>query len=148
MDVAISRAGNVGSALAGEAVRAGHSVTITSANPAETESTARSTGARAVDSNRTAVERADLVILAEAPQATEAADARALAPARIRDVLSDWREAERELATTPLDSPARLRLEMTVRELRSQYRRLFDAAARTNPEEPLRMPATGPARAP
>lgn len=64
MNVAIIGAGNVGSALAGAAVRAGHSVTITSADPAETEATARTTGAQAVGSNREAVEPADIIILA------------------------------------------------------------------------------------
>lgn len=64
MNIGIIGAGNVGSALAGAAVRAGHSVSVTSADPAETDATARTTGARAVGSNREAVELADIIILA------------------------------------------------------------------------------------
>jgi predicted dinucleotide-binding enzyme len=64
VNIAIIGAGNVGSALAGAAVQAGHSVTIASADPAETEATARDTGAHAVGSNREAVGPADVIILA------------------------------------------------------------------------------------
>jgi predicted dinucleotide-binding enzyme len=64
MNVAIIGAGNVGSALAGASVRAGHPVTITSADPAETEATASAVGARPVSSNREAAEGADIIILA------------------------------------------------------------------------------------
>lgn len=64
MNIGIIGAGNVGSALAEAAVRAGHSVTITSADPAATEAAARTSGARAVGSNVEAVEPADIVILA------------------------------------------------------------------------------------
>jgi predicted dinucleotide-binding enzyme len=62
--IAIIGAGSVGSALAGSSVRAGHTVTVTSADPAATEATARTTGARPAGSNREAVATADLIILA------------------------------------------------------------------------------------
>lgn len=67
MNIAIIGAGNVGSALAEVSVRAGHSVTIASADQAETEATARTAGARAAGSNREAVEGADITILAVPP---------------------------------------------------------------------------------
>ncbi len=57
-------AGNVGEAVAYSSVRAGHTVTITSANPAMTEAAANATGARAVGSNRQAVGSAEIIILA------------------------------------------------------------------------------------
>ena len=64
MNVGIIGAGNVGTALAKAAVSAGHSVTITSTDPAEAEATAQSVGAAAAGSNREAVESADITILA------------------------------------------------------------------------------------
>ena len=63
MNVAIIGAGNVGEAVAYSSVRAGHTVTITSADPAMTEAAANATGARAVGSNRQ-VESAEIITLA------------------------------------------------------------------------------------
>lgn len=64
MDVAIIGAGNVGAALAASLSGAGHSVTISSRTQDKAEAVARETGATAARSNRDAVERADVVILA------------------------------------------------------------------------------------
>jgi predicted dinucleotide-binding enzyme len=64
MKIGIIGAGNVGRALAEASVRAGHAVTITSTDPAETDATARAVGASAVGSNEEAVESADITILA------------------------------------------------------------------------------------
>jgi 3-hydroxyisobutyrate dehydrogenase-like beta-hydroxyacid dehydrogenase len=55
MDIAIIGSGNVGKALAGAATRAGHSVTMASAQPEHAEEAARSAGARAANSSREAV---------------------------------------------------------------------------------------------
>lgn len=64
MNIGIIGAGNVGRAMVQASVGAGHSVTITSADAAEAEATANATGARAVGTNRDAVESADITILA------------------------------------------------------------------------------------
>jgi NADPH-dependent F420 reductase len=64
MDIAIIGAGNVGRALATSALRAGHSVTVSSASGETSAALARETGARAAASNRAAVDGADLVVLA------------------------------------------------------------------------------------
>lgn len=64
MDVAIIGAGNVGSALAGALVRAGHAVTITSTTPDESRSIAEQTGARFVPSNAEAAAAGEVIILA------------------------------------------------------------------------------------
>jgi 8-hydroxy-5-deazaflavin:NADPH oxidoreductase len=64
MNVAIIGAGNVGGALAGALTRAGHSVTITSAGKGSGEEVAAKAGARAVGTNRAAVEAGEVVILA------------------------------------------------------------------------------------
>lgn len=64
MKIAIIGAGKVGRALAGSAVRAGHVVTISAANPQHARDAAKTTGARAASSNTDAVTPADVVILA------------------------------------------------------------------------------------
>jgi 8-hydroxy-5-deazaflavin:NADPH oxidoreductase len=64
MNIAIIGAGNVGKALAGSSVRAGHSVTLSSASGDTAAAVAAETGARAATSNRAAAEGADLVVLA------------------------------------------------------------------------------------
>jgi 8-hydroxy-5-deazaflavin:NADPH oxidoreductase len=64
MKIAIIGSGNVGKALASSSVRAGHSVTMSSANPEKAAEVARSIGANAAGSNVEAVDGADLVIVA------------------------------------------------------------------------------------
>lgn len=64
MDIAIIGAGNVGRALATSAIRTGHNVTVSSASGDTAAKLAEATGARAAESNRAAVEGADLVVLA------------------------------------------------------------------------------------
>ncbi len=64
MNIAIIGAGNVGRALAGSSVRAGHTVTISSSDRQDAQAVARATGARAAESNGAAVESAEVVILA------------------------------------------------------------------------------------
>jgi NADPH-dependent F420 reductase len=64
MKIAIIGAGNVGRALAGASLRAGHDVTISSASGSSAEMVAADTGATAVASNKAAAEGADLVVLA------------------------------------------------------------------------------------
>jgi NAD(P)-dependent dehydrogenase (short-subunit alcohol dehydrogenase family) len=64
MNIAIIGAGNVGRSLATASVRAGHRVAISSAKPEDAQRLAAETGAAAVGSNREAVNKADLVILA------------------------------------------------------------------------------------
>jgi len=64
MDIAIIGAGNVGKALGGSLVRAGHNVTFAATNPEHAAAAANSLRARAAASNNEAVDAADLVILA------------------------------------------------------------------------------------
>jgi NADPH-dependent F420 reductase len=64
MKIGIIGAGNVGRALATASVRAGHTVTITSAEPGEAEGVASDVRATAVRSNREAAAAADVIILA------------------------------------------------------------------------------------
>ena len=64
MNIAIIGAGNVGKALTGSAIRAGHSVTVSSKNGESARQLAEETGARAAASDREAAEAADVVILA------------------------------------------------------------------------------------
>src|SRR5439155_5611217 len=64
MNIAIIGAGNVGGALAGSSVRAGHKVTLSAKDPAHADAKAKETGARAVRSAADAVNAADVVILA------------------------------------------------------------------------------------
>ena len=64
MKLAIIGAGNVGQALAGAAVRAGHSVRISATHVEHAEAAAAATGASAAPSNRAAIEDADVVVLA------------------------------------------------------------------------------------
>ncbi len=72
MEIAIIGAGNAGRALAGSSVRAGHSVTLSAAEPEHAAAVAREVGARAVGSNRSAVEDAELVVLAVPTPALDA----------------------------------------------------------------------------
>ena len=64
MKIGIIGAGNVGRSLATASVRAGHAVTITSAQAGEAERVAAEVGATAVASNSDVVAEADVVILA------------------------------------------------------------------------------------
>jgi len=64
MKVGIIGSGNVGKALAGAAVTAGHSVKITATTPGKADEAAKATGAEAVRSNQEAVRDSDLVVLA------------------------------------------------------------------------------------
>ena len=84
MDIAIIGAGNVGKALTGSALRAGHGVSVSSASGDSARAAAEATGARAAESNREAVEGADLVVLAVPYTAVDAvlASAARRSPAR------------------------------------------------------------------
>jgi 8-hydroxy-5-deazaflavin:NADPH oxidoreductase len=64
VNIAIIGAGNVGGALAGSSVRAGHKVTLSAKDPTHASAKAKETGARAVDRAADAVKAADVVILA------------------------------------------------------------------------------------
>jgi 8-hydroxy-5-deazaflavin:NADPH oxidoreductase len=64
MKIAIIGSGNVGKALAGSAVRAGHDVTLTASSPENAAEAAQKTGAKSAPSNLQAVTGADIVILA------------------------------------------------------------------------------------
>jgi predicted dinucleotide-binding enzyme len=64
MDIAIIGSGNVGSALARSATRAGHNVTIASQDTEEADRLADSVGGQAVGSNEEAVASADMAFLA------------------------------------------------------------------------------------
>ena len=64
MQIAIIGSGDVGTALAGSFVRAGHSVTLSAAPPEEAAAAAEATGATAARSNREAIEGAAVVVLA------------------------------------------------------------------------------------
>jgi NADPH-dependent F420 reductase len=64
MNIAIIGSGNVGGALAEAAARAGHSITVTSRNASNAQKVAEVSGARAVESNREAVDAAEMVLLA------------------------------------------------------------------------------------
>lgn len=72
MNIAIIGAGNVGGALAGAAGRAGHRVTVSSADPQHAQAAAEATGARAAGTNREAIDGAEIVILAVPYGAVEA----------------------------------------------------------------------------
>lgn len=64
MQVAIVGSGNVGKALAGSLVKAGHEVSITARHPDHAQAAARATGARALAGNEEAASAAEIVILA------------------------------------------------------------------------------------
>ena len=70
MDIAIIGTGNVGSALAGACVAAGHSVVLSARHADHAQKVAAEVGARAAGSNREAVDGADLVVLAVPATAT------------------------------------------------------------------------------
>jgi NADPH-dependent F420 reductase len=82
MDIAIIGAGNVGRALATSFTGSGHSVVITSRDPAEAGAVAAATGARTAGSNVDAAREADVVILAVPFDSAEAV------AAEIRDVVT------------------------------------------------------------
>ncbi|MBA3553000.1 MAG: NADPH-dependent F420 reductase [Actinobacteria bacterium] len=71
MQIAIIGSGNVGKALAGSFVRAGHQVNLSASDPENARAAAQDTGASAADSNTAAVEGADAVVLAVPYQAVE-----------------------------------------------------------------------------
>jgi 8-hydroxy-5-deazaflavin:NADPH oxidoreductase len=64
MDIAIIGAGNVGTALAGAFVRAGHHVTISATHPEHATQAAKATGTGSVGTNQEAIAAGDVVILA------------------------------------------------------------------------------------
>lgn len=64
MRVAIIGSGNVGKALAGSLVKAGHEVTLSAKHPEHARAAAEETGARAVDGSAEAAAAAEVVILA------------------------------------------------------------------------------------
>ena len=64
MRVAILGSGGFGAALAAAAVRAGHRVTVSARHPEHAEGAARAAGAEAAPSNRSAIEGAEVVVLA------------------------------------------------------------------------------------
>ena len=64
MKVAIIGAGNVGTALAEAATKAGHDVTVTARTPESAKSTADQTGAQSITDTADAVRGAEIVILA------------------------------------------------------------------------------------
>lgn len=72
MNIGIVGAGNVGSALAKASVAAGHSVTISAADPSEAQRVAEEAGAQGVAANREAVAAAEVVVLAVPFDAVEA----------------------------------------------------------------------------
>jgi 8-hydroxy-5-deazaflavin:NADPH oxidoreductase len=64
MDIAIIGAGNVGKALGGSFIKAGHKVTFSASQPENAASAAAATGAVAAPSNAEAVAGSELVVLA------------------------------------------------------------------------------------
>ena len=64
MEIAIIGTGNVGKALGGSLVRAGHAVTFSATTPKHATEAASVVGAQAASSNTEAVDAADLIILA------------------------------------------------------------------------------------
>lgn len=64
MKLAIIGSGNVGSALAAAATKAGHSVTLSAAEPEHARAAAERAGAQAAGSNADAVRDAEVVVLA------------------------------------------------------------------------------------
>ncbi len=64
MKIAIIGSGNVGKALAGSAVKAGHEVTITANHAEHAKAAAEATGATASSSNTDAIKNAEIVIIA------------------------------------------------------------------------------------
>ena len=64
MDIAIIGAGNVGRALAGSFVRAGHNVIIASRDPEHAGAVASATSSRVANSNLEAARAAEIVVLA------------------------------------------------------------------------------------
>ena len=79
MRIAIIGAGNVGGGLARAAVAAGHDVVLSAAHPGKAQATAEAVGARAAASTASAVEGAQLVVLA-VPGTVAPAVAAELAP--------------------------------------------------------------------
>jgi NADPH-dependent F420 reductase len=64
MKIAVIGAGNVGKALSGSFVRAGHDVTISSQHPDNARAAAAESGAKAAATNAEAIPDADVVVLA------------------------------------------------------------------------------------
>ncbi len=64
MNIAIIGAGNVGRALGGSSVRAGHSVVFSAKDPEHARAAAEQTGGQAAGSNLEAVGGADIIVLA------------------------------------------------------------------------------------
>lgn len=82
MQIAIIGSGNVGKALAGSFVRAGHEVSLSASDPENARAAAQETGARAADSNTAAVEGADAVVLAVPHQAVMTCSMSSRAPSQ------------------------------------------------------------------
>jgi NADPH-dependent F420 reductase len=87
MKIAIIGAGNVGSALAGSFVRAGHIVTLAARDEAKTRAVAAALGASAGTSISDVAAAADVVILAVPYSATEAVTAEIAEAARGKVVI-------------------------------------------------------------
>ena len=64
MRIAVIGAGNVGSAFSRAAVAAGHDVVISAAHPEKAQALATEVGAQAAESNGTAAQGAQVVVLA------------------------------------------------------------------------------------
>lgn len=71
MDIAIIGAGSVGAALASSFLGAGHGVTVTSADAASAQEVAGEVGVEAADSNKEAVQGAEVIVLAVPHAAVE-----------------------------------------------------------------------------
>jgi len=88
MDIAIIGTGNVGKALGGSLVRAGHNVTFAASHPEHAVEAASTLSARSAASNNEAVDAADLVILA-VPATALAAIAKEIGQAAAGKVVVD-----------------------------------------------------------
>ncbi len=88
MNIAIIGTGNVGSALGGSLVRAGHTVTFAGRDPAKLAKVAATTGAAAATTPRSAAAVADIIVIAVPYAATDGVAAE-IAPGVIGKVVVD-----------------------------------------------------------
>lgn len=112
MNIAIIGSGNVGSALARSAARAGHLVKIASRDQDEAEQLAQAVGGHAVPSNAEAVEQADVVVLAVPAQT-------------VTDLARELREAARDkvlvdVTNRPTPDPERAACTSIAEEVQGQ----------------------------